>query len=228
MIKCNGKDVIPRLNGKELSRVMYNGAQIYPEKTNYVFTVPVNEVTLQKNSGSSVNINNIISTANNKVIPFDVNNSNIANISKTNNSLTITAKSNRNVVGVKSLGILELVQNDSGLTHNIEVFQEGTGNYFTFVYQGADTLNNAIFTVDSYVPNDVEYALSEAVQIIPKNVYQITRVMNSQGKFENAFPDDATSNYSRFISCYEYVYGSWQIKGTGFPTPEHLWVSYGY
>lgn len=30
MIKCNGKDVIPRLNGKELSRVMYNGKQIYP------------------------------------------------------------------------------------------------------------------------------------------------------------------------------------------------------
>lgn len=32
MIKCNGKDVIPRLNGKELSRVMYNGKQIYPVK----------------------------------------------------------------------------------------------------------------------------------------------------------------------------------------------------
>lgn len=32
MIKCNGKDIIPRLNGKELSRVMYNGKQIYPAK----------------------------------------------------------------------------------------------------------------------------------------------------------------------------------------------------
>lgn len=30
MIKCNGKDIIPRLNGKELSRVMYNGKKIYP------------------------------------------------------------------------------------------------------------------------------------------------------------------------------------------------------
>ena len=30
MIKYNGKDIIPRLNGKELSRVMYNGKQIYP------------------------------------------------------------------------------------------------------------------------------------------------------------------------------------------------------
>jgi hypothetical protein len=30
MIKYNGKDIIPRLNGKELSRVMYNGKKIYP------------------------------------------------------------------------------------------------------------------------------------------------------------------------------------------------------
>lgn len=30
MIKYNGKDIIPRINGKELSRVMYNGKQIYP------------------------------------------------------------------------------------------------------------------------------------------------------------------------------------------------------
>lgn len=30
MIKYNGKNIIPRINGKELSRVMYNGKQIYP------------------------------------------------------------------------------------------------------------------------------------------------------------------------------------------------------
>lgn len=36
MIKCNGKDVIPRLNGKELSRVMYNGKQIYPINNNVI------------------------------------------------------------------------------------------------------------------------------------------------------------------------------------------------
>lgn len=30
MIKYNGKDIIPRIDGKELSRVMYNGKQIYP------------------------------------------------------------------------------------------------------------------------------------------------------------------------------------------------------
>lgn len=31
MIKYNGKDVIPRIDSKEISRVMYNGKQIYPK-----------------------------------------------------------------------------------------------------------------------------------------------------------------------------------------------------
>lgn len=31
MIKFNGKDIIPRFNGKDVSRVMYNGKQIYPK-----------------------------------------------------------------------------------------------------------------------------------------------------------------------------------------------------
>ena len=30
MIKYNGKDIIPRIDGKDISRVMYNGKQIYP------------------------------------------------------------------------------------------------------------------------------------------------------------------------------------------------------
>lgn len=33
MIKFNGKDVIPRFNGKDVSRVMFNGKQIYPDNT---------------------------------------------------------------------------------------------------------------------------------------------------------------------------------------------------
>lgn len=37
MIKYNGKDVIPRIDDKEISRVMYNGKQIYP--TNNVIEV---------------------------------------------------------------------------------------------------------------------------------------------------------------------------------------------
>lgn len=43
MIKCNGKDVIPRLNGKELSRVMYNGKQIYPNVNNNVIEIQLTD-----------------------------------------------------------------------------------------------------------------------------------------------------------------------------------------
>lgn len=39
MIKYNRKDIIPRLNGKELSRVMYNGKQIYPTNSNNVIEI---------------------------------------------------------------------------------------------------------------------------------------------------------------------------------------------
>lgn len=33
-IKFNGKDITPRFNGKDISRVMYNGKQIYPSNNN--------------------------------------------------------------------------------------------------------------------------------------------------------------------------------------------------
>lgn len=36
MIKYNGKDIIPRIDGKEISRVMYNGKQIYPTESDIV------------------------------------------------------------------------------------------------------------------------------------------------------------------------------------------------
>ena len=36
MIKFNGKDIIPRIDGKEVSRVMYNGKQIYPTESDIV------------------------------------------------------------------------------------------------------------------------------------------------------------------------------------------------
>jgi len=38
-IKFNGKDIIPRFNGKNISRVMYNGKQIYPSNTNNVIEI---------------------------------------------------------------------------------------------------------------------------------------------------------------------------------------------
>ena len=45
MIKFNGKDIIPRLNGKELSRVMYNGKQIYPNIVTTDFLEGIDDFT---------------------------------------------------------------------------------------------------------------------------------------------------------------------------------------
>lgn len=38
MIKFNNKDVIPKINGVNLSRVMYNGKQVWPK---IVIEIPV-------------------------------------------------------------------------------------------------------------------------------------------------------------------------------------------
>ena len=44
MIKFNGKDIVPRFNGKDVSRVMYNGKQIYPSNNNNVIEVQLADV----------------------------------------------------------------------------------------------------------------------------------------------------------------------------------------
>lgn len=64
MIKCNGKDVIPRLNGKELSRVMYNGKQIYPSNKGIDPATAPNGVYVYANDGLLYNSNDW-NTANN-------------------------------------------------------------------------------------------------------------------------------------------------------------------
>lgn len=50
MIKFNGKDVIPRFNGKDISRVMFNGKQIYPNSKIVDFIVPSTATILASNS----------------------------------------------------------------------------------------------------------------------------------------------------------------------------------
>lgn len=44
MIKYNGKDIIPRIDGKEISRVMYNDKQIYPANNNNVIEIQLADV----------------------------------------------------------------------------------------------------------------------------------------------------------------------------------------
>lgn len=51
MIKFNGKDVIPRFNGKDVSRVMFNGKQIYPNNKGIDPATAPNGVYVYSNDG---------------------------------------------------------------------------------------------------------------------------------------------------------------------------------
>ena len=64
MIKFNGKDVIPRFNGKDVSRVMYNGKQIYPSNKGIDPATASNGVYIYSNDGLLYNPDNW-DTANN-------------------------------------------------------------------------------------------------------------------------------------------------------------------
>lgn len=51
MIKYNGKDIIPRFNGKDISRVMFNGKQIYPSNKGIDPATAPNGVYVYSNDG---------------------------------------------------------------------------------------------------------------------------------------------------------------------------------
>lgn len=51
MIKFNGKDIVPRFNGKDVSRVMYNGKQIYPSNKGIDPATAPNGVYVYANDG---------------------------------------------------------------------------------------------------------------------------------------------------------------------------------
>lgn len=55
MIKFNGKDIIPRFNGKDVSRVMYNGKQIYPSNKGIDPAIAPNGVYIYSNDGKLYN-----------------------------------------------------------------------------------------------------------------------------------------------------------------------------
>lgn len=50
-IKFNGKDIVPRFNGKDVSRVMFNGKQIYPSNKGIDPTTAPNGVYIYANDG---------------------------------------------------------------------------------------------------------------------------------------------------------------------------------
>ena len=55
MIKFNGKDIVPRFNGKDVSRVMYNGKQIYPSNKGIDPATAPNGVYVYANNGKLYN-----------------------------------------------------------------------------------------------------------------------------------------------------------------------------
>lgn len=55
MIKFNGKDIVPRFNGKDVSRVMYNGKQIYPSNKGIDPATAPNGVYIYSNDGKLYN-----------------------------------------------------------------------------------------------------------------------------------------------------------------------------
>lgn len=64
MIKYNGKDIIPRFNGQNVSRVMFNGKQIYPSNKGIDPATAPNGVYIYSNDGLLYNLDNW-DTANN-------------------------------------------------------------------------------------------------------------------------------------------------------------------
>lgn len=56
MIKFNGKDIVPRFNGKDVSRVMFNGKQIYPSNKGIDPTTAPNGVYVYSNDGKLYNL----------------------------------------------------------------------------------------------------------------------------------------------------------------------------
>ena len=55
MIKFNGKDIVPRFNGKDVSRVMYNGKQIYPSNKGIDPATAPNGIYIYSNDGKLYN-----------------------------------------------------------------------------------------------------------------------------------------------------------------------------
>lgn len=57
MIKFNGKDIVPRFNGKDVSRVMFNGKQIYPAQVEEGdIKLDQGKIIITNNSGQNINI----------------------------------------------------------------------------------------------------------------------------------------------------------------------------
>lgn len=146
MIKCNGKDIIPRLNGKELSRVMYNGKQIYPIYASVIdLIIPENGIARTYRLGSKITLFDLLSINNNLGLVFNSN-----NIKNDNYEIKIEIKDGTNSIDntyivnatEKSDNVLYVtIDNNIDLT---SIFSLGH-YYITFTF----TYNNIIKSINT-------------------------------------------------------------------------------
>lgn len=137
MIKCNGKDIIPRLNGKELSRVMYNGKQIYP--------------TYRYEDIEFINVSNIQLNGNAVKLSHPTLPENCV-ITKARIQVSVSAKSaNRGSFYISLYKNLDDLNNDNGIWRSgswFTLFKAGSTNGHLFNYTGNDPYSSSIMFVD--------------------------------------------------------------------------------
>lgn len=148
MIKCNGKDIIPRLNGKELSRVMYNGKKIYPIYASVIdLIIPEDGLTKTYRLGSKITLFDLLSINHNLGLVFNSN-----NIKNDNYEIKIEIKDSANLIEntyivnatEKSDNMLYVtIDNDIDLTSIFSV--ENYDIIFTFTY------NDIIKSINTYL-----------------------------------------------------------------------------
>lgn len=150
MIKCNGKDIIPRLNGKELSRVMYNGKHIYPSYATVIdLIIPNNGLYKNYYIGSKITLFDLLDINNNLGLIFNSN-----NIKNDNYEIKIELKEYNNKIETITYTVNATEKSDNKLYVNIDNDIDLTsifntlGEYsiiFTFSYNNIiDSINTII------------------------------------------------------------------------------------
>lgn len=153
MIKCNGKDIIPRLNGKELSRVMYNGKQIYPDYATVIdLIIPEDGLTKTYRLGSTIALFDLLSINNNLGLVFNSN-----NIKNDNYEIKIKIKDSANLIdNTYIVNATEKSDNKLYVTidNNINLTSIfSAGNYYiTFTFTYNDIIKSINTNLDISIP----------------------------------------------------------------------------
>lgn len=137
MIKYNGNEITPNLNGSNLSRVMFNEKQIYPIYASVIdLIIPEDGLAKTYRIGSKITLFNLLNINNNLGLVFNSN-----NIKNNNYEIKIEIKDGANSIDntyivnatEKSDNVLYVtIDNDIDLT---SIFSVGSYSItFTFTY----------------------------------------------------------------------------------------------